>query len=99
MLSENPNIRANQIVAAFQRYLASNDSTEVNSFSLQQLRSAEEQLGQRDVGAGFRIAIQNRIQDLEEQDRRRYESKIRALNLVTGIVAGIIIGLVVAWLT
>lgn len=94
-LSANPNVRADQIVAAFQRYLASSNSTEVHSFSLQQLRSADEQLGQRDIGASFRIAIQNRIKDLEELDRRQHESKIRAWNLVTGII----IGLVVAGLT
>lgn len=48
----NPNIRAQEIFAAFQRYLASNDSIETDAFSLKELRSADEQFGQRDVGSG-----------------------------------------------
>lgn len=52
---------------------------------------ADEQLGQRDVGAGFRIAILNRIRELEDEDRRKHESKIRALHLVVGIFVGLLV--------
>jgi hypothetical protein len=87
----NPNIRANEIVSAFQRYQTSNDRTEINSISMTELRMTDEQLGQRDVGAGFRIAIHNRIRELDDDDRRKHESKIRAWNLVVGIVVGLLV--------
>jgi hypothetical protein len=94
----NPNIRANEIVAAFQRYLSTSDTREVDGFSLKELRFTDEQLGQRDTGADFRIAIKNKISDLELQDTRKHESKIRALNLVTGILIGLVVAGLTAWL-
>lgn len=94
----NPNIRANEIVAAFQRYLSTNDTNEIDNFSLKELRSVDEQLGQRDVGAGFRIAIKNKISDFELQDSRIHESKIRAWNLVTGVLIGLVVAGLAAWL-
>jgi hypothetical protein len=94
----NPSIRAQEIFAAFQRYLANNDSTEIDALSLKELRSADEQLGQRDVGSGPRIAIQNRIKNLELNDARAHESKIRAWNLVTGIIVGLVVAGLAAWL-
>lgn len=87
----NPNIRANEIATAFQRYLASNNRSEIELFSLDELRSTNEQLGQRDVGEGYRIAILNRIKDIEENEHRRHESKIRAWNLVVGVLVGLLI--------
>jgi hypothetical protein len=87
----NPNIRANEIVATFQRYQACNDRSEIDAISLSELRMTDEQLGQRDVGAGFRIAILNRIRDLDEEARRKHESKIRAWNLVVGIAVGLLV--------
>lgn len=94
----NPNIRANEIIAAFQRYLSTNDTSEIDNFSLKELRSADEQLGQRDVGAGFRIAIKNKISEFELQDTRKHESKIRAWNLVTGVLIGLVVAGLAAWL-
>ncbi len=90
-MAMNPNIRADQIVAIFQRYLNTGDGTEVRGLTLQEIRSADEQLGQRDVGAGFRIAMQNRITELQAAEQRMHESKIRAWNLVTGIIIGLVI--------
>ena len=94
----NPDIRTNEIVAAFQRYLTSNDTSEIDAFSLQELRSADEQLGERDVNAGFRIAIKNKISDLKLKETRKYECKIRAMNLLIGILIGFIITGTVSWL-
>lgn len=94
----NQNIRANEIVAAFQRYLASNDTSEIGAFSLQELRSVDEQLGEKDVSAGFRIAIQNKIKDLELKEKRKYECKLRAFNLLAGILIGFVIAGSVVWL-
>ena len=90
-MAMNPNIRADEIVAMFQRYQNSDDDSEINQLTLREIQSADEQLGQRDVGAGFRIAMQNRITDLQAAEQRGHESKIRAWNLVTGIIIGLVI--------
>lgn len=64
-----------EIVAAFQRYTRTGDEAEVDAFSLTELRLADEQLGHRDVRAAYRLAIQNRIRQLEEQDRLQQENE------------------------
>jgi uncharacterized membrane protein YccC len=91
----NSNIRANEIASAFQRYLASNSRSEIEVFSLDELRSTDEQLGQRDVGEGYRIAIRNRIKAIEEEEReeerRRHESIVRAWNIFVGVLVGLLI--------
>ena len=94
----NPNIQAQEVVAAFQRYLANNDISEIDEFTLEVLRNADEQLGQKDVGASFRIAIQNRIKELELKEAREYDSKIRAWNLITGVLIGVIVASIAGWL-
>lgn len=94
----DPNIKANEIVAAFQRYLTSNNTSEIDEFSLQELRSADEQLGERDVNAGFRIAIQNKISDLKLKETKKNECKIRAMNLLLGILIGFVIAGLIGWL-
>jgi hypothetical protein len=48
-------------------------------------------LGERDVSAGFRIAMQIRTANLQGVEQRRHESKIRVFNLVTGIILGLVI--------
>ena len=94
----NPNIRANEIIAAFQRYLTSNDTSEVDTFSLQELHSTDEQLGEKDISAGYRIAIQNKISDLKLKETRKHECKIRAFNLLIGILIGFVISGLIGWL-
>ena len=94
----NPNTRANEIAAAFQDYLTSNDASKIDTYSLQELRSADEQLGERDISAGFRIALQNKISDLELKEKRKYECKLRAMNLLIGILIGFVIAVFVGWL-
>ena len=94
----NPNLRLKEVIAAFQRYLVNNNDDEIKEFSLEELRSADERLGQRDVGAGFRIAIQNRIKELELRESRRHESWIRVWNLITGILIGLVVAGLASWL-
>ncbi len=53
-----------KVITAFQRYLKSGDSTEIARFSLSEIQAADEQLGNRDVDADFRLAMQNRIKAL-----------------------------------
>jgi hypothetical protein len=87
----NPNIRANEIAAAFQRYVNTGHDSEIADLSSQEVRSADEQLGQRDVGAGFRIAMQNRISDLQLIEQRKHESNVRAWNYVAGVFTGLLV--------
>ncbi len=50
-----------EIVSAFQRSLRSDNSEEIAAIPLSELKSANALLGNRDVGAGFRIALDDRI--------------------------------------
>lgn len=88
-------LRRQEITAVFQRSLSRENDDEIESISLVELLQVDEMLGNRDVNAGFRLAIRNRIKDLETKEstieQRHYESKIRALNLVSGIVIGLVI--------
>ena len=94
----NPDINPKETIAAFQRYFRSNDGSEIESLSLDELRSADEHLGERDTEAGYRIALRNRIADLERAEQRGHESNIRASNLIARILIGLFIGLLVAGL-
>jgi hypothetical protein len=87
----NPNSRENEVVAAFQRYLASSETSEIDAFSLHELHSADEQLGERDINSGYRIAIRNKISDLKLKESRKNECKLRAFNLLAGILIGFVI--------
>jgi len=89
-------------VAAFQRSFKHDNTDEIESIDLVELRQADEMLGDRDISAGFRLAMQNRIKDLEnaeaKTEQRKHESKIRAWNLVTGILIGLVIAGLAKWL-
>jgi hypothetical protein len=54
-----------EVVAASQRYVRSGDSAELDEFDLSALKKADYQLGERDVNAGWRKAIQDSIRDRE----------------------------------
>jgi len=88
MISED---KKREIVADFQTTFKRENSEQVESYSLLELRDADAMLVDRDLNAGFRIALQNRIAALEKNDDRKHESKVRAWNLVTGIIIGLLI--------
>lgn len=94
--------RKQEIVAAFQRSLKRDNKDEIESIDIIELRQTDEMLGNRDISAGFRLALQNRIKELEgietKTEQRRHESKIRAWNLVTGILIGLVISGLAKWL-
>lgn len=87
--------RKQEIVAAFQRSFKRDNSEEIEPFSLQDLRQVDEMLGDRDINSGFRLALRNRIKDLEtagqRSEQRSHESKVRAWTFVVGIVTGLVI--------
>lgn len=85
------NEEAWNVITAFQRYMKSGDDSEIKSYSISVLRSTDEQLGNRDVNAGWRITIQNRINELQQKEQRQHESKIRAWQIFVGIVVALLI--------
>jgi len=88
----------NEIVSMFQRYLATNDPSEIERLSPEELAAAEVRLGLRGINLTFREAIKNKINDLKLQESRKHESKIRAWNLVTGLILGLTIAGIASWL-
>jgi len=76
-------------MSAFQRYMSTNDSAEIDEFSLSELRSANQQYGQRDLNAGFRIALLDRIKEIEEENANKRAGKIRAGGIIVAFVVAI----------
>ena len=72
-----PNAKAHETMSAFQQYLSTNIRVEIEAFSLAELRSADEQYGHRDLKSGFRIALQNRIKEIEEEKAELSAKSIR----------------------
>ena len=80
----NPNIRANEIVAMFTRRLSTGDDSEVVKLSLKEIQSADEQLGERDVNAGFRVAMRNWMANMRSKEQRAWD-------IGKGIVIGVVV--------
>jgi len=95
-MGKNPSEK--QIISMFQRYLGSGDSSEIDELNIKDLVAAEEKMGLRGINPNFREVIKNKIRDLELKDARKHESKIRALNLITGLILGLVISGITAWL-
>ena len=93
----NPIIKKSQeITSAFQHFVNTYDINEISSLSIDEIRSAINYLGQRDVNAGFRLAMQDRIKELELKQQKRHEGKIRAWNTIAVLVCGVLIGFIVS---
>lgn len=90
------------MVAAFQRSFKRDNKDEIAAISLTELKQADEMLADRDLNAGFRLAMRNKIKELEDteskEEQRRYESKVRIWNLITGIIIGLVIAGLAEWL-
>lgn len=80
-----------EIRSAFQRYVKSRDFSVIKVFTLSELREADEQLGDNDIESGYRIAMRNRIKDIELENAKAYNSKIRALQLITAFIIGLLV--------
>lgn len=91
--------RKAEIVSIFQASFKRDNSADIDRLTLAELRDTDEMLADRDLNAGFRLALRNRIKHLEEKLGQRRESYIRAWNLAAGVFAGILIAVVAAWLT
>ncbi len=88
MISED---KKHEILAAFVASLKRDNSAQIESYSLSELRDADAMLGDRDVNAGYRRALQNRIADMEKVDDRKHESKVSARTLVIGAIITLVI--------
>ena len=80
-----------KVISSFQRYLKSGDDNEIKQYSILELRSTDEQLGNKDVNSGWRLAIQNRINDSQQKEQRKHESKIRAWQVIVSILVALLI--------
>jgi len=87
-----------EVMAAFQRYVKSRALSEIAIYSLEDLRRADEVLGHRDSNADFRIALRNRIKEIDEKVERKYQSWVRSLGYVVVFAAGVLATLLAGWL-
>ena len=88
--------RKQEIVAAIQRSFKCDNTDEIAAIPLKELRETDEMLGWRDRDEGYRIAIRNRIKDLEldEQTRgqRQYDWKMRVFDwIIGGLIGGLLV--------
>jgi hypothetical protein len=81
----------NEIVKTFQQTFKHNAEAEkkVEAYSIEHLRQVDEMLGNRDIDAGFRIAIRNQIKRLEEKSQRVFDSKVRGAYIIIGLVSAV----------
>jgi hypothetical protein len=95
--------RKQEIVQAFQASFKRDNAPDIEAIPLVEMRQADEMIGDRDLNSGYRIALRNKIREIEEKEQqssqRTYENKIRAWNLFVGIIAGVVIAVIGDWLT
>jgi hypothetical protein len=60
----------NEIAAAFQRYYKHGGEIEIKHYSLEELHHVDQKLGSRDPHTGFRLALKDRIRELERQQAK-----------------------------
>lgn len=89
------------VIKEFQKYVKGEDSF-ADSFSLEEIRKADEEIGVRDENQGFRLTMRNRIQNLEEASETKKskteQSYIRTWVLITGILGAILTGIILKWI-
>ena len=89
------------VIKEFQKYVKGEDSF-ADSFSLEEIRKADEEMGARDENQGFRLAMRNRIQDLKEaSERKKYKTeqrRTRTWEFITGILVTILAGIILKWI-
>ena len=73
--------RLDQITADFKAYLVSNETAATNVWSRTDLEAADEDLGPRDAGEPYRLAIRYRIKELELAESVAAENKVADLEV------------------
>jgi len=87
-----------EVMSTFQRYVKSRDLAEIACYTLTNLLHADESLGDRDVNADFRIALRNRIKDIQNNDEKNYQSWVRVVGYVVAFFAGVLATLLADWI-
>ena len=93
----NSNTNTREIAADFQRFLKTGESSIIDTYSLAELRSADQQCGSKGIDGGFRIAMQNRIKQLEEESLSQRQRKVRLIGYIIAI--GLLLVLCIPYLT
>lgn len=88
-----------EVVAAFQRFVKTQTPGEIDKYTLADLRRVDAALGDRDLNAGFRITIRQRIADMQTSDERRYQSWVRIVGYVVAFAVGVLVTFIAQWLT
>ena len=65
--------------------------------SLEEIRKADENIGAIDENKSFRLAMKNRIQELQQAAERKKQSHIRAWVLFTTFLVGLLVGAILKW--
>lgn len=97
MTTLNSNIMA--VVTEFQRFAKGSKSCEVTKYSLARLQQVDAALGNRDLDAGYRIAIRQRIADIQAYDERKRQSLVRAGGYLVTLAISVLVVLVTSWFT
>lgn len=104
----------NEIIRTVQQTFKSKPEADAifDAYTLYQLRQVDEMIGNRDVDAGYRIRIKNRIKELEEmlqrslnsaekqqdkQEQRSYDKGVRIWALITAFVIGVAVTIAGQW--
>jgi hypothetical protein len=91
--------RKDEIVRAFQVSFKRDNTEGIAAFTLGELRDTDAMLANRDLNAGFRTALRNRIKAIEDQQAQTKESYIRAMGYIVSFCIGVLATLVAVWLT
>lgn len=91
MISEQ---RKQEIVAAFQRSFKRDNSGELASITLEELRDTDAMHGDRDINAGFRLRLRQRIRDLEDERRKRQVLRTSVINYFVAFLSGVAVTVV-----
>ena len=89
-----------EIITAFGAHLGRDSPEEISSFALSDLQDAESMLGNWDLNASYRVALRNRISEMEDRAKQEHEDKLPKFIAAIGkiLVTGAIITLVVSFL-
>lgn len=87
-----------KVMSHFQKYLVSRDISEIEQYSLEDLRHTDASFGNLDLNAGFRIAMRNRIKDLGETQERNRQSGNQRLLYFVYFISGVVATVLAQWI-
>jgi hypothetical protein len=78
------------IVSAFQRLAKNADPSETDAIPLETLRRADAVLGSRDRSSPYRLALRQRISNLESREDRKRQSLLRVVSYIVTFALGVL---------